>query len=159
MPGPENQLTTNKHIMNRVSTLDSGLFQKEKLECLKLSVTEMHIARLLAWGYTQKEIADMVHRSPLTISVHLRNIYRQLGIHKETDLTRWYLFKEYCINDNPFKKILALFFLILSIAMILHEEETYRVFRCRPMRSICRVVKPLREKRFRNVFELQLITA
>jgi DNA-binding CsgD family transcriptional regulator len=144
---------------NRVSTSNSVLFQKEKLECLKLSNTELNIARLLAWGYTQKEIAEMVHRSPLTISVHLRNIYRQLGIHKETDLTRWYLFKEYHINDNPFKKVLAVLFLMLSISSAVFDISMVRVFRSVPMRTAVKVAKPIREKRYRNVFELQLITA
>lgn len=54
-----------------VSTLNSELFQKDKLECLKLSSVELNIARLVAWGYTQKEIAEKIHRSPFTISVHL----------------------------------------------------------------------------------------
>jgi DNA-binding CsgD family transcriptional regulator len=145
--------------MNRVSNLESGLFQKEKLECLELSPREMQIARLLAWGYTQKEIAGKLNISPLTVTGHLKNIYRELGIHKETDLTRWYLFKEYCIDDNPFKKVLAILFLILSFTMIMDDKNMVRVFRCRGTRAPIAAARPVREKRFRNVFELQLVTA
>lgn len=139
---------------NRVSTNND--FTKDKLECLELSAIELNIARLLAWGYTQKEIANMVHRSAWTISAHLKNIYRQLDIHKETDLTRWYLFKEYSINDNPFKKVLAVMFLLLSLSMVINEKNMLRAFRSAQIKTAGRVVKPLREKSFRNVFELQL---
>jgi DNA-binding CsgD family transcriptional regulator len=144
---------------DRVNAPDTELFRREKLECLRLSPREMNIARLLAWGYIQKEIADRLHISPLTVGSHLKNIYRQLGIHKETDLTRWYLFKEYCINDNPFKKVLAVFFLALSITMILNEENMVRVFRSMPLRTAVRAARPARARRYRNVFELQLVTA
>lgn len=142
----------------RVSTSNNE-FQKEKLECMELSQIELNIARLLAWGYTQKEIACIVHRSAWTISAHLKNIYHQLGIHKETDLTRWYLFKEYHIHDDPFKKVLAVFLLLLSTAMIFREAEMLRVFKSVPLRTAATVAKPVREKRYKNVFELQLITA
>ena len=145
--------------MDRVSNLESGLFQKEKLECLELSPRELQIARLLAWGHTQKEIADKLGISPLTVTGHMKNIYRQLDIHKETDLTRWYLFKEYCINDNPFKKVIVMLFLVLSCYMIADDKNMLRVFRCRGTRAPIAAARPVREKRFRNVFELQLIPA
>jgi DNA-binding CsgD family transcriptional regulator len=143
----------------RVSTSDSEVFQKQKLECLKLSAIELNVARLLAWGYSQKEIGEIIHRSPLTVNGHLRNIYKELGIHKETDLTRWYLFKEYCINDNPFKKIMAIFLLVLSISTLVYENCTVRVFRALPMRTAVRVAKPARVRRYINIFDLYPVTA
>jgi DNA-binding CsgD family transcriptional regulator len=142
---------------NRVSANTD--FVREKLECLELSPRELNITRLLAWGYTVKEIANMLNRSIFTISSHLRNIYEQLGIHKETDLTRWYIFKEYGIADNPFKKIVCVLFLVLSISMILDDCNAMRMFRSRTLRAVERVEKPIREKRYRNVFELQYVTA
>ena len=144
--------------MNKVSTnSESSLFQKEKLECLKLSSREMMIARLLAWGYTQKEIAYKLGISQLTVSVHLRNIYKQLDIHKETDLTRWYLFKEYCIQDDPFKKVLATLFLVLSCSMVFNGSTTMRVFRSVPIRTtVVRTARAQRTRRYKNVFDLQL---
>lgn len=127
---------------------------KDELECLELSPREMNIAKHLAWGYTQKEIANSLHISVLTVNTHLKNIYRQLNIHKETDLCRWFLFKEYSIDDNPFKKVLAMFFLLISISMVLTEESTVRVFRSTPMRESVRAARPIREKKYKNVFEL-----
>lgn len=49
---------------------------------------EKKIASLLSWGLTQKEIAEKLHISPATVNGYLKNIYKELGIHKETDLTR-----------------------------------------------------------------------
>lgn len=144
--------------MNRVSATNN-YFQREKLECLELSQKEIYIARLIAWGYTQKEIAAKLFRSELTIATHLKNIYQQLGIHKETDLTRWYIFREYSIADNPFKKVLAIMFLVLSLTMVLDDQDLMRFFRISPMRTAVRAARPVREKRYRNVFELQLATA
>jgi DNA-binding CsgD family transcriptional regulator len=96
--------------MKRVSASQPGLFCREKLECLQLSPCELNIARLLAWGLTQKEIANKLHRSTFTVNTQMKHIYAQLGIHKETDLTRWYIFKEYHILGDPFKHILAVLF-------------------------------------------------
>jgi len=134
---------------NRVSTTTEHL----------LSVREKDVARLLAWGFVQKEIADKLYLSQLTISVHLRNIYRKLAIHKETDLCRWWIFYEYGIADNPFKKLITVLFLVLSISAIVTENNMIRAFKNAPMRTYARAVKPVRVKRYRNVFELQLVTA
>ena len=134
---------------NRVSTTTEHL----------LSIREKDVARLLAWGFVQKEIADKLFLSQLTVSVHLRNIYRKLDIHKETDLCRWWIFYEYGIADNPLKKIIAVLFLAISISAIVSENNMIRAFRSAPMRAYARAVKPVRAKRYRNVFELQLATA
>jgi FlaA1/EpsC-like NDP-sugar epimerase/DNA-binding CsgD family transcriptional regulator len=88
MHGQDYQLINSD--MKRVSTNSEGL--NTQLENLPLSKSEMRVARLLAWGFTQKEIADRLFISPLTVQAHLKNIYRELGIHKETDLTRWFIF-------------------------------------------------------------------
>lgn len=131
--------------MNRVSTTDQIL-----------SPAESRIARLLAWGYTQKEIGSRLFLSPLTISVHLRNIYRKLAIHKETDLTRWWIFREYAIADNPLKKVIAVFFLVLTCTVILSENNMVRVFRSAPLSASVRTVKPARGRRYENAFSLHL---
>lgn len=65
----------------------------------------MTVARLSAWGYLKKEIADKLFISTFTAIAHIRNIYRKLNIRKETDLCRCWIFYEYGIKDNPLKKI------------------------------------------------------
>ena len=80
------------------SLRDYEMFEKKRpLVNVELSPKEADIARLLCWGYIQKEIASELNLSPLTIATHLRNIYFKLGIHKETDLARWYWERYYSI--------------------------------------------------------------
>ena len=132
--------------MNRVSTTNTEHV---------LSISERRVARLIAWGYTKKEIADKLFLSPLTISAHLRNIYAKLAIHKETDLTRWWIFYEYAIADNPLKRVIAVFFLVLACTAVFSENNMVRVFRSAPIRPVMRVQRT-RTRRFENVFDLQL---
>ena len=136
--------------MNRVSATN--------LECI-LSQCEKIVAQKIAWGQTKKEIANDLFRSEDTISAHLRNIYAKLGIHKETDLCRWWIFYEYAIADNPLKKVIVMLFLVLSISAVVSDQKMLRVFKTPAAKSFARVVKPVKARQTRNVYELQLITA
>jgi DNA-binding CsgD family transcriptional regulator len=125
---------------------------------ITLSKREENIARLIAWGYVQKEIADMLEISIQTVSVHLRNIYSKLKIHKETDLTRYWIFREYSIADNFMKTTIAVFFLLLSVSSVLFDVNMVRAQRCR---TLC--AKTLRSTRTRTrrskTIEYNLLTA
>ncbi|HAI10597.1 MAG TPA: hypothetical protein DCM28_02760 [Phycisphaerales bacterium] len=46
----------------------------------KLTRTERRVLEMLRSNATEKKIADSMHRSPHTIHVHVKNIYRKLGI-------------------------------------------------------------------------------
>ena len=133
--------------MNRVSTTENE----------SLSIREMSIARLLAWGFTQKEIATKLFISELTVQTHLKNIYHKLSIHKETDLTRWWIFNEYAIADNPFRKVIAVMLLALSISAVITDNNIVRVFRA-PAARVARAAK-VKSRRLANVFELYALTA
>lgn len=128
----------------------------ERIKCLNLSPREKEISKLIAWGFSQKEVAAKLNISVLTVNSHLKNIYRELDIHNVADLTRCFFFDEYCIPDNPFKKVLAVFFLAISFSMVMTEESTVRVFRSTPLRTSVRAVSPIREKKYENVFELAI---
>jgi DNA-binding CsgD family transcriptional regulator len=119
-----------------------------------LSAKEQRIARLLAWGMIQKEIADKLRISQQTVSVHLRNIYRKLEIHKETDLCRWWIFYEYGIADNPFKRVVAVLFIILSFSLIMTEIDMVRVFRSAPLNPATRVARVNRTARSRKYYNV-----
>lgn len=47
----------------------------------RLTATELEVLRLLAKGFSAREIAQMTGRSPTTVPVHVRNIYRKLAVH------------------------------------------------------------------------------
>lgn len=51
-----------------------------------LTAQEMHIARLAAEGYTNKQIADRVYLSHRTVGVHLYNAYAKLQISRRSQL-------------------------------------------------------------------------
>lgn len=50
---------------------------------------EEQVLRLIAVGYSSKEIARDLCIAPSTVDVHRRNIMRKVGLHKVADLTRY----------------------------------------------------------------------
>lgn len=50
---------------------------------------ESQVLRLIADGYSSKEIARNLQIAPSTVEVHRRNIMRKIGLHKVADLTRY----------------------------------------------------------------------
>ena len=53
-----------------------------------LTTQELQIARFVAEGHTNREVATQLFLSPRTIDFHLRNVYRKLGITSRTALAR-----------------------------------------------------------------------
>jgi DNA-binding CsgD family transcriptional regulator len=53
-----------------------------------LTAQELQIARFVAEGVTNREVAAQLFLSPRTIDFHLRNVYRKLGISSRTALAR-----------------------------------------------------------------------
>lgn len=46
-----------------------------------LTPTELEVLQLVAKGYTSPEIAELTHRAPSTVLVHIRSIYKKLSVH------------------------------------------------------------------------------
>jgi|LauGreDrversion4_2_1035121.scaffolds.fasta_scaffold14969_6 two-component system NarL family response regulator len=55
----------------------------------RLAVREHQVLRLIAQGFSSKEIARDLHIAPSTVEVHRRNIMRKVNLHKVADLTRY----------------------------------------------------------------------
>lgn len=55
----------------------------------QLGDRESQVLRLIADGYSSKEIARNLQIAPSTVEVHRRNIMRKIGLHKVADLTRY----------------------------------------------------------------------
>jgi DNA-binding CsgD family transcriptional regulator len=53
-----------------------------------LTPQEVHIARLVSSGLTNKEVAAQLFLSPRTIDAHLRNIFGKVGVRSRTQLAR-----------------------------------------------------------------------
>lgn len=54
----------------------------------KLSQREAEVLRLIARGYTDKEVAARLEISPATVDTHVRKIYRKLSINSRVELRR-----------------------------------------------------------------------
>jgi DNA-binding NarL/FixJ family response regulator len=54
-----------------------------------LTVREREILKLIADGYTNQEIADLLHRSIKTIESHRTNLMKKLNLHDRIELVRY----------------------------------------------------------------------
>jgi DNA-binding NarL/FixJ family response regulator len=54
-----------------------------------LSAREVEVLRLVAAGLTNAAVAKRLFLSPRTVGWHLGSIYRKLGLHSRTELTRF----------------------------------------------------------------------
>lgn len=54
-----------------------------------LGMREEEVLRLIADGFSSKQIARQLDIAPSTVDVHRRNIMRKVGLHKVADLTRF----------------------------------------------------------------------
>lgn len=67
---------------HRPSTLDPG-------QQGKLSEREEAVLRLIAWGYTNKEIAAQLEISVKTVEAHKANTMKKLDLHSRIDIVRY----------------------------------------------------------------------
>lgn len=61
----------------------------EHAEQEELTPREREIVKLIAEGYTNQQIASLLHRSVKTIESHRSNILRKLGVHDSTALVKY----------------------------------------------------------------------
>ena len=57
----------------------------------ELSERETEVLRLIAWGYSNKEIAARLEISTKTVEVHKANALKKLDIHRRIDIVRYAL--------------------------------------------------------------------
>ena len=56
-----------------------------------LSARETEVVRLIAWGYTNKEIAAQLDLSVKTVETHKANAMHKLGVRSRIDIVRYAL--------------------------------------------------------------------
>ena len=55
---------------------------------LQLTPQELQVARMVAEGMSNKDVAGQLFLSPRTIDAHLRNVFSKLGVTSRTQLAR-----------------------------------------------------------------------
>ena len=66
-----------------------------------LTDREREVLILIAEGYTNREVAHVLHISPKTVDVHRTNIMQKLGLHNRTELIKYAIRKGLVnIRDN-----------------------------------------------------------
>ena len=66
---------------------DAGLAEDDELD--RLSAREQEVMRLIARGYTYREVASELFISIKTVETHVSNVLRKLQLSNRTELTRW----------------------------------------------------------------------
>jgi DNA-binding NarL/FixJ family response regulator len=77
-------------LMNQIYQRLKEQLHKEDLRYDGISARELYIVRLIARGFVPKEIADYLSLSEKTIQTHIKNVYKAIGVHKQTELVSWY---------------------------------------------------------------------
>jgi DNA-binding NarL/FixJ family response regulator len=58
-------------------------------ETSPLTAREVEILRLVAEGYSNRRLAELLSVSEPTVKFHLTNVYRKLGVGNRTEASRW----------------------------------------------------------------------
>jgi DNA-binding NarL/FixJ family response regulator len=64
-----------------------------------LTSREQEVLKLLAQGFTNKDIAQTLFLSVRTVEAHLRNVYSKLGVSSRTEAAIWAVNHGFGVND------------------------------------------------------------
>ena len=105
---------------------------------VKLSNRELEVCKHLAWGYSDKEVANTLFISFDTARAHHRSIYQKTGCRNLSDLTRYYFESKcnYSFGVSPkIRTAIAALFLILAVGIELYNLDCMRVRTARSGRT------------------------
>lgn len=97
----------------------------------QLTKQENKIAELVAFGFSEKEIANKLFIAESTVHTHTKNIRKKIDARSAVDVARVF------IVDNPAKFFLASMFLVLQFFMVASGND----FEMRKTRVARRIVK------------------
>jgi len=99
-----------------------------------ISSREYQVAELIAWGASDKEVAEELYISPETAKTHRKNILHKIHGHNSADLTRWFFEKKcnMCFGLNPRQvRHIAIGLLLLVVTDLFVDSELFRARRTR----------------------------
>ena len=85
---PDNQQTVLVEILRtNIAEITSPFVHNFSSKMIRLTPAEIQVANLVKLGKRTKEIAEILHLSPGTISIHRKNIRKKLELtHQKTNL-------------------------------------------------------------------------
>jgi len=66
---------------------------------VQITAREIEVIRLIAWGYSNKEIAEQIQLSVKTVEAHKANAMRKLGMSSRIDIVRYAILQGW-LEDN-----------------------------------------------------------
>lgn len=94
----------------------------------KLGDRELEVVRYIAWGASQKEVADQLGISPRTVDNTVRHVKEKLKLQKSTELSAWWFCTTFGISFDlsPLKRRIVA--LCLAGLLMLGELKTGSVY-------------------------------
>lgn len=81
-------------------TEPTGRKKKKEEGFEDLSQREVDVIKLMARGYNNRQIADILFISEHTVKVHIRNIFRKIGVVDRTNAVLWALERGLVLKDK-----------------------------------------------------------
>ena len=81
-------------------TEPSGRKKKKEEGLEELSQREVDVIKLMTRGYNNRQIADILFISEHTVKVHIRNIFRKIGVVDRTNAVLWALERGVVLKDK-----------------------------------------------------------
>ncbi len=78
----------------------AGRKKKKEEEYEGLSQRELDVIKLMARGYNNRQIADILFISEHTVKVHIRNIFRKIGVPDRTNAVLWAIERGLVFRDK-----------------------------------------------------------
>jgi len=85
-------------------TEPSGRKKKKEEGLEELSQREVDVIKLMTRGYNNRQIADILFISEHTVKVHIRNIFRKIGVVDRTNAVLWALERGVVLKDKDIRK-------------------------------------------------------
>ena len=108
----------------------------------KLGQRELQVVQFVAWGASQKEIADELGISCRTVDNTVRHAKEKLGLQKCTELAAWWFCTTFGISFqlSPLRrKILAICLLLLFVLSVMTTHRSFCRVAIRRIRIECRI--------------------
>lgn len=103
---------------------------------MNLSQREYDVAELIAWGASDKEVAQELGITADTARTHRKNILRKIKGHNAADLTRWFFCVKckvsFGINPRTVRHLACMFLILVGVSQFCNTE----MVRTRPMRTV-----------------------